>query len=146
MKKKTEKSKPAGRLDIIESQIKLYQYCNDMTKKIHDMEMHVNNMTFQMHVLKKENFEIKHLLHGLSSHLQALRDMKRGEDDSWLNDEAPRSPEASPQVKPEEPQVIKKALPLHDDVMMNCEVCSFNHHMNIKTCPKCGFNRLKKDR
>jgi len=145
MKKKIKSEKPANRLDIIESQIKLYQYCNEMTKKMHDMEMYVKNMTFQMHILKKENFEIKNLMHGLSSHLQMIRDIKmrdEGRDDSWLDEDV-----STPQVQSNEaPQLVKKFLPLHDDVMMNCEVCNFNHHMNIKDCPKCGYNRLKKER
>lgn len=132
-----KKNKPADKLDIIESQIRLYQYCNDMTKKIHEMETNVTNMSFQMHILRKENFEIKHLMHGLSSHLQSLKDVKRiQEDDNGWDDENYNR----------QPLIIdeKKSLPLHDDIMMSCEVCGLNHHMNIKTCPKCGFNRIKK--
>ncbi len=127
MKKKT--SKTPEKLDIIESQIRLYQYCNDANKKIHDMEMWITNLGFQVHILKKENFEIKSLLQGISTHLQSIKN-SMAVDSDWTEEE--------------QPVVLStvKSLPLHDDVMTNCDMCGRNHHANLSSCPKCGFKRM----
>jgi hypothetical protein len=142
MKKKQAKPKSRKneilRPDLIDSQIKLFQYCNNLQSKLHDAELHMNAMHFQMSILKRENQEIKSLLQGLSNHMQSLRDLRRGEEGEEVE------PQEEREQTPQPPQ--RKSLPLHDDVTMNCDVCGHNHHVNNKTCPKCNFNRTKKDR
>jgi hypothetical protein len=138
MKKRQAKTKKSDILkpDLIDAQIKLFQYCNNLQSKLHDAELHMNAMHFQMSILKRENQEIKSLLQGLSNHMQSLRDMRReeGEEFEQTSEQAPPAPP------------VRKTLPLHDDVMINCDVCGHNHHVNNRTCPQCNFKRLEKDR
>lgn len=123
--------------DILRSQINLYQYCNDLSNKLRDMEIAMQHFDFQSQMMKRDNFEVKSLLGNLGNHLKNMheREMMDRNDSDHIE-----GPKVENQIQP----MMKKALPLHDDVMMNCEVCGCNHHQNMKLCPKCGFDRAKK--
>jgi len=140
--KKQTKSKMIGNEnsleDILRNQINLCQYYNDLNNRLHEMEIHSHNLEYQMQMMKRDNFEIKTLLTNLGSHLKNMHEHEMAE--RFDSGEAPASKEGS-----EKEVMMKKALPLHDDVMLNCEVCGCNHHVNMKACPKCGFQRAKKD-
>lgn len=130
--------------DVLRNQINLYQYCNDMSNKLRDLENQVSNMSYQMHMIKRDNFDLKNLLQGLGNHLKMMHEREMGEHFDMGQPE-PRNSNPSPSPQDKNP-MLKKSLPLHDDVMLNCEVCNNNHHVNMKMCPKCGFERAKKDR
>lgn len=134
MRKKQTKKQDILKPDLIDAQIKLFQYCNNLQSKLHDAELHMNAMHFQMSILKKENQEIKSLLQGLSNHMQALRDIRTDDGGEFGDSHRPQATE-----QPVSPP--RKSLPLHDDVTINCEVCGHNHHVNNRTCPKCKFKR-----
>lgn len=122
--------------DILRNQVNLYQYCNDLSNKLRDMEIHLQHMDFQSQMMKRDNFEVKSLLNNLGNHLKNMHD----------REEMGRPMETSSEPQKQEDKVqpmMKKALPLHDDVMTNCEACGCNHHLNLKTCPQCGFGRAK---
>ena len=123
--------------EVLRNQINLYQYCNDLSNKLRDMEMHIQHMDFQSQMMKRDNFEVKSLLSNLGNHLKNMHDR---EEMGRSMDIGPADPQKQEdKVQP----MMKKALPLHDDVMTNCEVCGCNHHLNLKTCPQCGFERAK---
>ena len=103
------------------------------------MELHTNSLEYQMQIVKRDNFEIKTLLTNLGNHLKNMHENEMA--DRFDSGE----PQTETRVVPEKEVTMKKALPLHDDVMLNCEVCGCNHHVNMKACPKCGFQRAKKD-
>lgn len=127
--------------DILRNQINLYQYCNDLSNKVRDMELHMQHMDFQSQMMKRDNFEIKSLLNNLGNHLKHMHDREE------MSRPSMDEPSPAEGVKPEEKQpVVKKALPLHDDVMTNCEACGRNHHVNLSCCPGCGFKRAKGER
>jgi hypothetical protein len=139
--KKTQKHKPLESQptieDVLRNQINLYQYCNDLSNKLRDMEIAMQHFDFQSQMMKRDNFEVKSLLSNLGNHLKTMHEREMTDRPATEHIEGP---ETENKVQP----MMKKALPLHDDVMMNCEVCGCNHHLNAKLCPKCGFDRAKK--
>ena len=130
MKKNTAKKtlKKSFVEELSESQIKLLHSYNELNNRLNATQLDNTSLHFQMGVLKKENYEIKHLLQSIGSNINALRD---------INDPGEEKETESAEAMSQ----IKKHLPIHDDVMTNCEVCGGIHHFNLKTCPKCGFKK-----
>lgn len=137
-KKKLIEYKPSIE-DVLRNQVNLYQYCQELSSKVRDMEFQMQNLDFQNQMIKRETLDVKTLLHNLGNHLKQMHEKEEASrSDTPMPSEGSKTEEKAP--------MVKKALPLHDDVMMNCEVCGRNHHINLSCCPGCGYKRAKGER
>ena len=116
--------------ELLHSHLYLYQYCNSINKKVHEMELEINTTYHQLGFLRQENMEIKSLIQSLAMQLRGSRDD--------LGSIPKERPEGGSSKLPK-----KRMLPLHDDVMDTCEACNHVHHINLGKCPRCNFKKKK---
>jgi superfamily II helicase len=140
---KSQSKKPIREIteELMKSQIYLFQLCHDQQQKLAAMELEMQKMSQHADFIMEENEELKNFLGNMSRKLMSLK--KDLPNQSGAQEGAPNIPsgEAVPKIQ----KKIGKPIPLHDDVSITCEMCSHVYHINQKACPKCNFNKIKKE-
>ncbi len=136
---KRKLSKKPTLADLVQGQIYLFQYTNELNQRVSELEMKFQTLLGQSFMQSQESGEIKGIMEALSQKLGIYKEGK-GIEGKAIEGEDFDPPEAKKM------EISKKQLPLHDDVMKKCPVCGSSHHVNAKACPQCGFNKSKKER
>jgi predicted RNase H-like nuclease (RuvC/YqgF family) len=129
--KKTDDCKTID--EVIKSQLNLFQFCNSLSSKNHNLALEIKNLQHETFSLKKDNEELKRILEIIGRKISELRD-RMSDDES----DEPNAPDPEPKKQ------HKKPPPLHDDVTSRCEMCEKMHHVKHAICPFCGFDKNKK--
>jgi len=136
--KSKKPKKPKSKVDeIIKGQINLFQFCNSLSTKIHELEMNNQKLHHELSYVKRDNEELKRILEMVGKKISELRDRISEED-------GPQMPKETQTQKQETEQQVKKLPPLHDDVTVKCEMCDRMYHIKSKACPHCGYEKKSK--
>jgi hypothetical protein len=115
--------------ELIKSNIKLFQLCNELSNRVFSTEIATQKLASKMQGLEKDNMELRKVLDLIGEKIKEIKDDMIGPDDDQ------DTPDQNTSVSP------AKNIPLHDDVTVMCSVCDKVFHSSLKKCPNCGFNR-----
>jgi hypothetical protein len=115
----------SGISELIKSNVYLYQYCRDLENQVMNLQLNMTSMFHNMMFLRHENNEIKGVLDVVMMNMGIDKKVE--------------------QMMEEKKQKKQKSLPIHDDLLVNCQACNTVHHKELKTCPKCGLKKATKE-
>jgi uncharacterized protein (DUF3084 family) len=125
--------------EVLKSQISIYQFCHVLQAENSDLKLKVQKLSDQMLMAEQSHQNLKRFLEIIAEKIQELKARMMEENgDHQESEPEPQNEQKSQQVE------SKPQPPLHDDVTIQCEVCSKVHHAKITKCPNCGYERNKK--